>query len=151
MSKLTLSGKWKYRSFVPSLNGVPTPDLAAPWAPLGVLDLTTNPETRAVSGTMEVIGSPLKATVTGQISSAPDPTAGNLATEKLIDFVELTITAHVGPPLSPAPFDSVYNLKLWASEGTDHLIGCTIAIDKDVARRPNGTVGASVMFPAPVV
>ncbi len=128
----TLNGKWSYRSFRHDpivlkdgqIQG--SPELAIPWSPPGVLEVTTD----------------ARGEVTGTLTFAPDVTlkvTGNIipAADKCPASVELT-----GKGLS-----SVNRIKGYFVPGSDHVVGTIMVVANDLSRQPNGTLGPFVLFP----
>ena len=130
----TLNGKWHYRSFrhepiVVKDNQVEgNPELAIPWSPLGVLDVTTS-EAGEVTGKLTFAAAPgLVLKVSGKIISA---------TDKCPASVELT--GEAGP--------SVNKIKGFFIPESDHVVGTIMSVANDPLKQPNGTLGPFVLVP----
>jgi hypothetical protein len=124
-----LNGKWSYRSFCPqsgTSDGAP-PQIAAPWAPPGELVVTTDLAGN-VTGTL-TFGPGVALTVSGTVT----PVAGNLP-----EGIELT-----GEGLG-----AIYKIRGFFLDGSDHVVGAVVAVQNDLAKKPIGTSGAFVLFPA---
>jgi hypothetical protein len=128
-----LNGKWSYRSFyhdpIMLKNGQVdgNPELAAPWAPPGVLQVDTDPA----------------GTVTGILTFAPNVAlkiAGRVisSAENIPTSVEL-----VADGLS-----AIYKIKGFFIPGSDHVVGTVLNVANDLAKKPVGTVGPFVLIPA---
>ena len=127
----TLNGKWSYRSFrhdpIVLKDGQVqgNPELATPWSPPGVLEVTTG-ATGEVIGTLTFPGAVLK--VTGKIIPA---------TEKCPASVALT-----GEGLT-----SINKIKGFFIPGSDHVVGTIMCVANDLLKQANGTLGPFVLFP----
>ena len=134
--KEALNGKWSYRSFrhdpIVVKNGAVdgNPELATPWSPPGVLEVTTS-ETGEVKGTLTFPpGIALK--VSGRII----PAAGKVpAAVELIGEGGLASTP------------SVNKIKGFFIPESDHVIGTIMSVANDMLKQPNGTLGPFVLFP----
>lgn len=127
-----LNGKWHYQSFCPRMDGAPTagvpPQLAAPWTPAGVLDVTTNPAGN-IKGTLTFPSIPgLTILVTGQVT----PVMGDVP-----EGIELTGT--VGP--------AIYRIRGFFVGRGYAVVGTTLSTEADVGRRPVGTQGPFILAP----
>jgi hypothetical protein len=132
----TLNGTWIHRSFhnlpLPAGGGrAARPNLAAPWAPPGRLEVSTNPDGR-ISGKLTFPGD-TRLSVSGQAhepqpagTSAPWPTPGS---------VELTAT--VG--------ETEYRLRGWLIPDSNAIAGTVLAVRNDLAEAPDGTMGSWIL------
>jgi hypothetical protein len=127
----TLNGKWAYRSFhadpIVVKNGKVdgNPNLAIPWAPLGELD-----------GETDAAG-----IVKGKLTFAPG--------------VALAITGRITPAAEPLPaslevtaegLSAVYRIKGFFTPHGDHVVGTVLSVANDLAKQPNGTLGAIMLY-----
>ena len=129
----TLNGKWHYRSFrhepivVKDGQVQGNSELATPWSPLGVLDVTTS-EAGEVTGKLTFAAAPgLVLKVSGKIT---------FATDKCPASVELT--GEAGP--------SVNKIKGFFIPESDHVVGTIMSVANDPLKQPNGTLGHSCWF-----
>lgn len=123
----TLNGKWSYRSFCPHSGTDDTPpQIAAPWAPPGVLEVATDGSGK-VTGTL-TFAPGVALTISGTVTAASG---------KLPEGIELT-----GEGLS-----AVYKIRGFFLTGSDHVIGTVVAIQNDLGKQPVGTSGPFVLFP----
>lgn len=135
-----LNGTWIHRSF---RNYRPDPAagadtsgvvLAAPWAPPGVFDVSTDTE-GAVTGelTFSTPRGEVVLAVSGQVHE-PKP-AGREALWPLPASVELTAT--VG--------DTEYRLRGWLIPDSNAIAGTVLSVRNDLAEAPDGTMGTWVL------
>jgi hypothetical protein len=131
-----LNGKWTYRSFrnepivVKDGKVEGDPQLAIPWAPPGVLDVSTDCE-GVVTGTLtfETPIGPKKLQVTGRIVPA---------TGKALASLDVTGEGE----------SSVNTIKGFFIPGSDCVVGTVLCLANDLARQPVGTEGPFVLTPA---
>ena len=128
----TLNGKWAYRSFrhdpIVLKDGAVdgSPELATPWSPPGVLEVSTGEEGR-VSGTLTFAPG-----VVLEVSGTTLP-----ATGKAPPSVVLT-----GEGLG-----SVNLIKGYFVPGSDHVVGTVMCTANDLGKQPVGTIGPFVLVP----
>jgi len=130
----TLNGKYHYRSFTAREGTAPSvkAEIAAPWTPPGVLEVTTDGNGK-VTGTLSFPPfSPVVFTVTGSVT-APSG-----------DIPE-------GVLLKGEASSAVYDIRgfFLSDKGSDHIVGTVVAIQNDLgpSPRPNGTSGPFYLFP----
>lgn len=125
----SLNGKWIYRSFRPN-DGTPS---LIPWAPAGVLSVTTDTVGK-VDGRLTFAAVPgLELTISGSITSA--------VPGKLPDGVELTGES------GPSSVNKLYGYFIAGAAGP-LIVGTIVAVKNDPAGRPDGTSGPFVLFQA---
>ncbi len=122
-----LTGRYHYRSYCPKAGTPGTAQVAAPWAPPGVLAAETS-AAGEVKGKLS-FGPGRELAVTGSITAA---------TAALPEGIELT-----GEGLG-----AVYRIRGYFVEGSTHLVGTVLSIQRDVAGQPDGTHGPFILFPA---
>ena len=126
-----LDGRWSYRSFrqdpIVVKDGLVEgdPELAAPWSPVGVLDVRTG-ETGEVSGTL---------------SFAP-----GVALEVFGSITHATDTSPASVSLVGQGLGSVNRIKGYFIPGSDHVVGSILCTAHDLLKQPNGTIGPFVLF-----
>lgn len=133
-----LHGKWNYQSFasVPAdVDRSKTPPtvkrpalIAGPWAPQSVMEFATD---SAGNVTGSVTLGPLSGKITGSIKPAVDG---------IPEGIELVVTIE--------KTSSVYNLRGFFLEDSNHIIGSVVAISNDLGFQPVGTSGPFVLYPA---
>jgi hypothetical protein len=127
-----LNGKWAYLSFrhapivVEDGYVIGEPELAAPWSPPGVLDVTTS-DTGEVRGVLTFAPN-VKLQITGTIAPA---------------------RANVPPSvtLTGEGLGSVNRIKGYFIPGSDHVVGTIMCTENDLLKQPNGTLGPFVLHP----
>ncbi|WP_295583699.1 hypothetical protein [uncultured Lamprocystis sp.] len=121
-----LNGKWSCWSFCPQPGTATTPpQIAALWAPPGVLEVTTDGSGQ-VTGTL-TFAPGVALNVTGAVTAA---------LENLPEGIELT-----GEGLS-----AVYKIRGFFITGGKHVVGTVVAIQNDLAKQPVGTAGPFILF-----
>lgn len=126
-----LDGSWTYKSFRPQSEspGVPT-QIAVPWAKQGDLEVTTDPETGLIVGTLQFAPG-IGLAVSGSITPA---------TEVLPQGVELTAEG----------LSSINRIRGYfvPMDGRTVVVGTVVAVQNDLAGQPDGTSGPFLLFPA---
>ena len=124
----TLNGKWHYRSFrhepivVKDGQVHGNPELAIPWSPPGVLDVSTS-EAGEVTGKLTFAAAPgLVLKVSGKIVPATDRCPAS---------VELT--GEAGP--------SVNKIKGFFIPESDHVVGTIMSVANDLLKQPSHLCG----------
>lgn len=132
----SLDGMWFYRSFCPrSGSDDSPPQIAAPWAPQGRLDVTTDATTGKVTGTLKFAPG-VELAISGSIT----PATGNLP-----EGIELT-----GEGLSSVNSIRGYFIPISTGPGCGPVVvGTVVAVRNDLAKQPVGTSGPFVLIPAP--
>lgn len=102
------------------------PQIAAPWAPPGVLNVTTDGSGQ-VTGTL-TFSPGVALNVTGTVTPAVND---------LPEGIELT-----GEGLS-----SINKIRGYFITGSDHVVGTVVAVQNDLAKQPVGTTGPFVLYP----
>jgi hypothetical protein len=135
-----LESRWSYYSFchdpivVKDGKVEGNPQLAIPWAPPGELVHKTD-EAGEITGTLTFPLAGLALKIKGHMTSA---------TDKFPASVELTGEVTInGLP-------TMYKIKGFFVPGSSHVVGTVLSMANDLAKRPVGTVGAFVLFPAKV-
>ena len=132
MNTAVLNGRWAYRSFrhapivVKDGQVQGTPELATPWSPPGMLEVTTDLE-GDVNGIL-TFGPGIALKVSGRVHPATDKSPAS---------VELT-----GEGLG-----SINRIKGHFVPGSDHVIGTILCVANDLLKQPNGTLGPFVLWP----
>lgn len=131
-----LDGMWFYRSFCPhGGNGDTPPQIAAPWAPPGQLQATTDAATGKVTGSLKFAPG-VELVVSGAIT----PAAGQMP-----EGIELT-----GENSAAAYNIRGYFIQVSTGPGCGPVIvGTVVAVRNDLAKQPVGTSGPFVLIPAP--
>jgi hypothetical protein len=130
-----LDGMWFYQSFCPKSGTKDNPpQIAAPWAPPGELQATTDATTGKVSGTLKFAPG-VELAISGAITPAADgvPEGIELTGENPMAAYNIRgyfIPGSVGPASGPV------------------IVGTVVAVRNDLARQPVGTSGPFVLFPA---
>lgn len=105
------------------------------WTPPSVMEFATDAEGK-VTGSAEL--GPLKIKITGSITPAaagiPERSANPMP-----EGVELVIVAE--------QTGSVYNLRGYFVQGSNHVVGTVVAISNDLGLQPPGTSGPFVLHP----
>jgi hypothetical protein len=133
-----LAGNWVHLSFrndLPGPNGEPL--LAAPWAPPGQFQVTTDAN-GAVTGTL-VFPRGFTLTVTGQVSEAV--AAGLVVPWPLPPSVELT-ALHTDQVSGK---ETEYRLRGWFIPQSNVIVGTVKCVKNDLAQAPDGTLGPWVL------
>ena len=127
----SFKGKWIYYSFCPrSGTDDSPPQIAAPWAPQGKLNVTSDAATGKVTGTLKFAPG-VELAINGSITPAAD---------NLPEGIELT-----GEGLSSV--NSIRGYFIPGSAGPV-IVGTVVAVRNDLAKQPVGTSGPSVLVPA---
>jgi hypothetical protein len=128
-----LSGTWIYYSFCPKSGSADSlPQLAAPWAPRGELNVST--DSGQVKGSL-TFAPGVELTVSGSITPA-------------------TATVPEGVDLVGEGLSAVYNIRGFFIDGTTgpssrpSIVGTVLAVRNDLGKQPPGTHGPFVLFPS---
>jgi hypothetical protein len=132
-----LNGTWIHRSYHnnqtdPASGSVV---LATPWAPEGVFEVTTADDGSITGELTFNVGRTIKLSVTGQTHPSTPAQGGRPA---LLPSVELT--AVVGP--------TEYRLRGWIIPDSNAIAGTVMAVSKDLAQAPDGTLGSWILVQA---
>lgn len=128
----SLNGNWYYRSFrhdpivVDKGKVVGEPELAVPWAPLGVLLASTSAD----------------GTVSGTLTFAP-----GVVLEVSGAIVPATETCLASVTLIGRGLGSVNRIKGFFMPESGHVVGTILCTANDLLKRPNGTAGPFVLMP----
>lgn len=128
----SLNGSWSYRTFrhdpivLKEGKVFGDPELATPWSPRGVLEVSTSAE-GVVSGTLTFApGVALK--VSGSTAPATD-------------------TCPASVSLTGEGVGSVNRIKGFFIPESGHVVGTILCTDHDLLKQPNGTLGPFVLVP----
>ena len=127
---LSLNGKWSYESYCPKAGTDELPSqIAAPWAPRGSLQVTTDASGK-VTGTLK-FAPRVELSVTGCMTNGGGKTP---------DGIDLT-----GEGMS-----AVYRIRGYFVAGAvgPIVVGTIVSVMNDLAKQPIGTSGPFVLFPA---
>jgi len=128
-----LNGNWNHRSFR-NVDTPGAPVLAAPWAPEGALEVTTD-ATGSVTGQLTFPLANKVLSVTGQIH---DPVAAGVAAPwpmpASVDLHAVTVKGA-----------AEYRLRGWFIPNTKCIVGTVMVVKNDLAGAPDGTLGPWVL------
>lgn len=124
------NGKFHYRSFCPKAGTADrAAQVTAPWTPPGTLTVATD-EAGKITGSLK-FGPTVELKVTGQLTPGVEK-------DSLPEGFDLT-----GEGLG-----SVYRVRGYFVDGTDHMVGAVLSTQNDLAKQAVGTIGPFILFPA---